>query len=329
MKNLKIYLISLMIVISFGCSKAGVKFVDVNGYKGCVEISNGNIKVVLEPNVGGRVLHYSLNGRNALYIDHEQDGWIWNGISGDAPPNKHICGGRFDIGPEKIKPSTELFWHGKWTAEITGKFSARLTSLKDSKTGLQLIRDFELAPQGSQLKVTQRIINNSSVKQKLCFWSRTFGLGNGICVVPLSNPNRFPENYLNYGPDNIIYYKPGHQEGIYFEKDCFIMNAPTERPKYVFDSDKGWIAYATTNNLLFAKKYPFCRECEYGEMASVPLSVWYNGKQMTEIEPIGPWQWIEAGDTSSYTEEWFLFNFKFPTDRKINLEKVKKLLRVD
>ena len=38
------------------------------GYPDCIELSNATTRVVLCP-VGGRVLEYSLRGKNALYLE--------------------------------------------------------------------------------------------------------------------------------------------------------------------------------------------------------------------------------------------------------------------
>jgi len=319
-----------LVILSFSAvfsSNTGSKFIATHGYENCIELSNGVCRVVLEPNCGGRVLVYEIDGKNALFIDPGQNGRIpkpeeWNSIPGMQP-----CAGRFDIGPEKLKPDTRLFFLGKWSAEITGNYSARLTSQIDVKENLQLVRDFQLDPKTSKFKVTQTIKNLGNIPRKLCYWSRTFATGGGICIVPLSNPNRFPKGYLNYGDGNIMYYMPDNEDNIKVKDSCLLVLGPIKSPKLVFDSDKGWMAYITKDNMLFVKTYNYSKLYEYGEMAAVPLSIWYKDNLVAELEPIGPWEWIAPKGESSFSEIWHLLPYKYPENKEVNIENINRMVK--
>jgi len=130
----------------------GSRLISTHGYENCIEISNAVCRVVLEPNCGGRVLVYEIEGKNALYIDPDQNGFMPTPEEWNTTPGSFPCAGRFCVGPEKTFQMPKLFWLGKWSAEITGKFSATLTSQIDEKTNLQLVRSFELDSKTSKLK---------------------------------------------------------------------------------------------------------------------------------------------------------------------------------
>ncbi|MBT4482794.1 MAG: hypothetical protein HOC71_03850, partial [Candidatus Latescibacteria bacterium] len=138
-------------------SYEGASWVDSHGYTNCVELSNGFMSVILDPNCGGRVLEYSLDGQNAIYTSPEHDGYTY------TPGDKRIdpSGGRCDIGPEMLAPGRPDLWVGRWSAEIIGPRTARLTSVKDKSSGVQLVREFRLDRDSSHLKFTQTIINIS------------------------------------------------------------------------------------------------------------------------------------------------------------------------
>lgn len=310
-------------------STEGSRFITSHGYDNCIELSNGVCRVVLEPNCGGRVLVYEIEGKNVLYIDPRQNGLMpppeeWSAIPGVDP-----CAGRFCIGPEKIFQTPKLFWLGKWNAKITGKYSGRLTSKVDEKEGLQLVRDFQLDPKTSKLKITQTIKNLGIKPKKLCFWSRTLATGGGICIVPLSNPNRFPKGYIDYANGNIMRYIPELEKNIEVVDSFLFIKGPTKLAKFVFDSDKGWMGYITRDNMLFVKTYEYKSTYEYGEMAAVPLSIWYKEDKMAELEPIGPWEWIAPKGESSFSEIWHLFPYKYPVNKEVDVininHKVKAL----
>ena len=52
--------------------------IDYFGYKDCVVLQNAQTRVVLGHQVGGRVLEYSLEGRNAILLAPDQAGWLWD-----------------------------------------------------------------------------------------------------------------------------------------------------------------------------------------------------------------------------------------------------------
>jgi hypothetical protein len=90
--------VPIVILISAACTrdcKEGTAIITQYGYNNCIELKNSDVRVVLEPNMGGRVLVYELNGKNVLYRDTLQNGVIYeHGVEIRNP-----SGGRFDIGP--------------------------------------------------------------------------------------------------------------------------------------------------------------------------------------------------------------------------------------
>lgn len=290
----------------------GTAWVSSHGYSGCVELSNKTTRIVLEPNCGGRILEYSLNGQNALYVNPKQDGWTYTpGIRGIDP-----SGGRCDIGPELTIQSHPVLWLGTWTAEITGPRTARLTSSEDDNTGVQLIRDFMLDRDSSYLRFVQTIKNVSSETKQYNHWSRTFADGGGICLVPLTSGSRFPQGYIICGPRTMLNYRDEPQpnlrtRGGYLE----IIGPPTER-QIGCDSYAGWLGYITRSNLLFVKKFPVYPERVYGEIAAYTVVIWYNQLQMCELEPIGPRETLKPGESASFIEDWWLFPYTYPGEGK-------------
>ena len=302
--------------------KLTTSFVSAYGYDSCVLLKNKTVTVVLEPNAGGRVISYSLNGVNVLYEDSTQNGWI---STAKMPRSKgHIAGGRFDIGPSRTKPNTDLFFFGKWKAIITGKSSARLISQTDSVNEIYLIRDFKLDEHSSKLTCTQTIVNKSNKPFTASFWARTFATGNGICIMPVPDKSRFPNKYIMFMNRDTINMLPV-DSNILYKNGYLIIKGPPQKPKLEMDvAQPAWIAYAATDNLLFVKKFRVFTNKYYGDVTAANISIWYNGKQMTEIEPIGPLETIKPGGSAMFTEEWFLVSFSFPQNRNIDIEQVKK-----
>ena len=294
----------------------GTRTVTERNYPNCIELSNDSVRVVLEPNLGGRVLAYELNGKNVLYVEDAQDGKIYE-------PGKYIhpSGGRSDIGPEKtIAPHPALFF-GKWETRITGEREAEMISQKDTATGVQLIRKFKLAKTGSRLEFTQIIKNTGNSTKNYCHWSRTFVKGSGISLLPVNPQSRYPKKYIMYGPGNIMNFTPENEGSIRMREGIMEIVAPPVQPKIVTDSNEGWLAYITRDNQLFIKKYPVYPGRIYGEMAASTACVFYRDI-MCEIEPIGPMETIAAGKEVSFTENWYLYSYPYPSDKITDLKSI-------
>ena len=273
--------------------------VTANGYEDCFVLENRDTRVTLCPAVGGRVMEYSFKGKQALPLRNPRDG-------------KPMVSGRFDIGPELTIPRRNILWSGKWTGNITGPLSARLTSPVDPAVGVKLVRDFVLADTGSELKCTQTIVNVAEHAVSYNHWSRTFAMGKGIVLVPLKGNSRYPSRYAMYEDSAVINVRPEDEK--IRERDGFleILAAP-RKPKLGMDSTAGWMAYLMPNDLLFVKHFPVYPERVYGEAAALTLSVWYPSDwSVVELEPIGPLEHIDPGASASFTETWQLAEWKFP-----------------
>ncbi len=298
----------------------GAEVVSYYGYDDCIRLNNDQVTVVLCPAAGGRVLEYSLDGVNVLYLPEGDEGWKWDGTSRQGPMNA----GRFDIGPEKMVRRGQVLWMGAWTGEITGDRSARMTSEFDSTSGVRLIRDFALAPSGSRLICTQTIVNESDAPVSLCHWSRTFAVGGGIAVVPRTPRGRFPNGYTMYGSKGEIFLQP-EDPNIQVTDDAVVVSAAPQFPKLGFDSNAGWLAYLAPTDQLFVKRFRTFPDRAYNEFAALTISVWYPQREMVELEPIGPAENLAPGERASFSEEWWLLPQPFPeSSKEIDVEELGK-----
>lgn len=292
----------------------GASRVESHGYAGCIQLENLVVRVILEPNCGGRVLEYSYKGTNALYVDSSQDGMVYT--PGKQFPNP--SGGRCDIGPEMTVPNHPDLWVGAWKAEIIGPRAARMTSVRDTATGVQLIREFRLDKNTSHLKFTQIIRNTSGETKSYCHWSRTFVEGGGVCLVPISPGSRFPRGFTIYRDGGLV-IRPSNHENYRIRDDFLIIDGEPPQSKFGLDSAAGWLAYVTKSNLLFVKRFPVHPERAYAEFAALTISIWYFKDVMCELEPIGPKEIIKPGGNVSFTENWWLFPYDYPADKYVDL----------
>ena len=303
--------------------------IDYSGYAGCLALENGETRVVLGHHAGGRVLEYALQGENALYLDQTHAGWTYT--PGEQPI--HITAGRCDIGPEHVIPRHPTLWMGEWTAETIGPRHAQLTSQDDRPTGVRLTRDFALSPSGTHLAFTQTQRNVSDQVTEWCHWSRTFALHGGIGVVPLTKHpmSRFPRGYVMYGPGQGIVFRP-EDPNIVREsldgEDYLIIRGVPQNPKLGFDSYAAWFAYLEPTGVAFVKRFPCFPDRVYNEVAAITSCIYYPREKFVELEPIGPRETLRPGESASYTEDWFLVPFGFPsTPEALDLGALVKAVR--
>ena len=268
------------------------------GYDDCIRLENATTRVTLAPGSGGRVLEYSLHGENAIFLPEGDEGG-------------GVYAGRFDIGPEQTVPPHPDLWSGRWTGEITGTGAARLTSVEDAATGVQLIREFELGTESSRLTCKQIMTNVSDQPNAYCYWSRTLARGGGICVIPVTEPSRFPSAYVMYEPEAAINFRPEDPNVLW--RDGFLeIVGPPRFAKLGMDSTAGWFAYLMRNDLMFVKEFSVYPDRVYNEVAGLTISIYYPDGPYCELEPIGPRESLQPGESASFTETWYLLPREFP-----------------
>ena len=294
-------------------------------YDQAIEMQRGDVRVVLCPQAGGRVLEFSLAGKQALYLDEAKEREWQPGGKGAA-----MTAGRFDYGPELVVTPHPQIWSGMWTAKILGSFEVELTSPREEAAGMQVRRTFRLvdsADGGSRLQCEQTLTNIGSTNREVCHWGRSFSPGGGICLIPLGDrPSRFPSKYAMYEDSAII--NVHNKDDLIRERDGFLeILAPPRKPKLGFDSYAGRLAYVMPSDLLLVKRFAADPNRVYNEAAGLTLSVWYPEGPRIELEPIGPREVLAPGAQATFTEEWELFSFSFPdASEAVDLAAIRKLL---
>jgi hypothetical protein len=303
---------------------SGVAMVDVADYKDCFELKNETMRVVLCHQRGGRVLVYERDGANVLYLKDES-GWDPN-ANGIA---RQLSAGRFDVGPEQLQVRGDDLWLGQWEAKATGDREVKMSSIVDSKSGLQVVRKFTLHETTSRLTITQTVTNEGDELVRQCFWSRTLAVHGGVTVVPCdSNRSLMPNLYCMAPNGKTLNFRPD-DPAIRRIDDYLVIDGPPEHAKLGMDSVKGWVAYQTRSDQLFVKRYPVLDIGQYGELAGYNLSIWYPKESFMpacEVEPIGPMKTLRPRESDSFTVDWWLLPREFPADCKVNPKAVEELV---
>lgn len=325
-------LLALILLLS-GCaltsipeSYEGVRQFSHFGYDDAIELSNGSTKVILAPAMGGKVLSYSLNGKESLVIDESEQGWTYEATGHRHPFNG---GGRFDIGNPKFLPDRINISLGRWAGEIIGDRQARLTSMVDPSTGLQLTRTFTLAPDSSKLHINMTMTNVLKEEVITYFWTRTFAKGGGIFVMPLTDNQLYPSGYVMFNPPKQqIEFRP-QDPNIEMKGELFVLYDEAKFNKFGMETYSDWCAYLMKHDLLMLRQFPTYKEGAYTDILGGNFSLYYNnnyhGRSVAEIEPISPRAILKKGESTHFKEIWQLEPFTFPAERRgLDLEKIKQ-----
>jgi hypothetical protein len=291
-----------------------VQQIDFHGWSGAYEITNGEARVVVVPQIG-RIMHYGLaDGDNVLWNKPELLGKV---LPADGPPigeNGNLEWQNF--GGDKVwaneQSDFEAINDHSWPPDhwfdgspqqidlIEG--GVRITSPVSPANGARVLRDIELSATGSRLRITQHLekvqvaLHADLEPLQYTIWNVTQIRPPQLALLPLnphsSQQQRFrlwegtsPESFVTDG--DIGYFTPH----------------PTDSQKAGVDSDR-WLA-AIVDDVVIAEFYRRDATQRYpddGMSAEVYTSTHY-----TELELLSPLSPLQVGESLSFTIEWELF----------------------
>lgn len=300
-------------VLSSGCSMAAPvesRTFTYRGWGGSIELTAGDHRLIVVPELGGRILHYSFEGGDILFENKGNDGKRYSRIKNWFPAG----GYQLDIGPELGNPPghNEL-WLGEEKVSQAGPGRLRLTSPDSPGAGVRLEKDIMLRPDGV-LEVNQRMTNVSGKAVSYCLWDRTLTKSGGILVARVNPKSRYRAGWSLFDGKRKQYLgdSPSLPNADVID-GMLVVSSPPEKGwvKIGLDSDGGWVAYVW-KGLLFVKTFPYSAKGPYTDGGN-SLEVFMN-KDVTELEPLSPEVKLAPGESYEFPETWILT----PLDREVS-----------
>ncbi|MFN7139430.1 MAG: hypothetical protein ACK4UN_08835, partial [Limisphaerales bacterium] len=144
-----------------------------------------DVQAVMVPNFGGRIVHYSLGGRNIL-LDTPQTG---------EQGNFHLGGHQADVGPEvRELPLHPTLSSGK-TSWQHKPYTLRVLGDPDPALGVSMDKDILMDRDTGDLALTQRMRNTGKTNVSFCVWSRTSVKPGGFALLPLNKKSQFKNGW--------------------------------------------------------------------------------------------------------------------------------------
>jgi len=312
-------------------------------YKGwnAYRLTNGLVTLHVAPDIGGRAIQLQLGDQEYFFVNEDLAGKVL------PPEQNNPKAGWANYGGDKVWPGPEgwmsdeewpsvpyyILDGSKWDAEVvannSGEVSVRVTSPKDPRTGVQLIRTYHVYAGTTRIKVDQAMRNISRRQIRWGLWhlvqhdaadarDRSKPNPELYMYVPLNPESRYPKGYYNmFGDANHPSYE-------------LVDNGRMLRIRYLYrvgkigaDSSAGW--YAVVNgqkNICLVENFKFFPGEQYPDGASVES--WNDGpgtisrgpfdqvltddpKQTPyffESEVLSPYATLEPGEEYSFPVYW-------------------------
>jgi hypothetical protein len=232
---------------------------------------------VLDPSDGGRVVEFSLAGKNVLRARSESDSYgssFWTSPQADwgwPPP--------FELDA------------GVWASRVEGS-ELVLESATVAKLGLRVTQRVSVDRARSAVTFRYTILELGTLPRKVAPWQNTRVAPLGLTLYPSGGPLS-PESTLSLDTSGEI---------------TFLRHDParfTTGVKSFSDGKEGWLAHVD-GDLCLIKVFPdVSPEQQAPKEAEIELFVDGAGK-FVEVEQQGPYVELQPGQSSEWVVTWFL-----------------------
>jgi hypothetical protein len=304
-------------------------------------LTNGLISLFVAPDLGGRAIQLQLGDQEYFFVNADLAGKVL-----PAEQNS-VKAGWANYGGDKVWPSPEGWmseseWPSvpyyvldgsKFDSEVTSndasEVAVRVTSPKDSRSGVQFLRTFHVYAGVTRIKVEQVMRNISRRRIRWGIWHLIQHDGADVrdpskpnpelyMYLPLNPHSMFPQGYCKlYGDARHPSYHVLH--GGHMLRIHYLYRVG----KIAADSNRGW--YAVVNgqkNTGLVETFKYFTEAEYPDDASI--EAWNNGpgtisrgpfdqtlegdpKQtpyLLESEVLSPYAQLDPGEEYSFPVHW-------------------------
>jgi hypothetical protein len=266
----------------------------------CIELSNGDVRIVIPTEFGPRILFYGL--------DEGENAFGWHGEAAVETPLgtwKPYGGHRLWAAPENMPlsyaPDNTPVKH-----YVNGELSVTVTGDVQAVSRLQKSITVTLADTGTSVNVDHSIRNCGESSVEISAWALSIMRAGGEAIVP-------NEPFAGYSSENLL---PVRSMALWsytdftdprwrFEKDAVRLRCDEQygtQQKFGVLNKQGWAGHQM-EDLMFIKRFDFI-DGTYPDMNS--NTEIYTAGGFIEVETLSPLRWVEPGDLIQHQERWEL-----------------------
>lgn len=287
----------------------GVSTTNYVAWRGALAIESlsAETRLILVPEVGGRIMRFELMGQSPFWENPETFGYV------SADTRKFAYGGyQMDFGTPTDASLPDSLRNGPWQVLWQRDYNVGLRCEADPATGLQLEKEILLDPEKSEAGVVQRMRNTSAREVSAWLRSRTLCKAGGFVLLPLNESSRFPAtwNQLRKQDDRFIYdsYKPSLPQ-VETKKHLLVAQTTGAANRIGADATAEWVAYAEDTTLL-VQYFPYHYSNRYPSPGNTVEIAW--NERVTEIEIFGPVTKLAPGAEAVQPAKWVLIDLGEP-----------------
>lgn len=316
--------------------------VEISDYRGWPsrKLANGVVELQIVPEIGGRVMQYTLGDKNFLWVNPQ--------LAGKAPPPTGVGPDNawLNYGGDKLWPAPQGWdnveqWPGPPDAILDGGLyklevlsgdgagdAVRLTSGDDKRSGIRFSRVIRLHRGSSHVSFEATMKNIDTQPRRWGLWAHTqldgSKKGGGYnaamsAYCPLNPKSHFTNGYaVIFGDENNPSFQCDAKRGLMRVQYQYKVG------KIGLDSSAGWVATVDgSNGRVFVQRFVFEPGKEYPEGSSVEF--WLNGvgrfrawgkdnvmpddpeknPYVFESELLSPFARLQPGESVSWKYDWY------------------------
>lgn len=303
----------LLAAASAASAQVKVRTIDYEGWSDCYELTNPLARLVIVPQIGGRIMEYSIGGKNVMWLNEGELGKT----SGDDIGKKWRNYGGYKAwnAPESKwqEPYIDYFYDSMpaKVEVLTNGSGVRVTTSPLLHRGLQFVRDIILSDNTSRVRLVERMKNVSDVEIEWSIWDVTQVKVPCWIVFPINPDSVFGRGW------HVLHPKGGEIKQVRVFNDIGIMRYDNRVENWETDARGGWMAYLN-NDLAYTKRWAV-------RLVGVTYpdggcdSAFYSCKTdyaggYSEMEVLGPLVKLKPGEETELVEDWFLSELEESAD---------------
>ncbi len=268
-------------------------------YGECVNISNGQVVLLVPLEFGPRIMQFSLaGGRNVFCEDDTMKMPVgdkeWKLRGG------HRLWHSPEVFPRTYEPDSPVRLRKL-------KNGIRITAEPDPMTQITKEMDIFVRPDTSNVDVTHRIFNMGVWPIKLGVWALSAMDVGGVEIVPLPDRKKHESDlFTAYCNLSLWSYTKMNDKRFSIGEKYMMLRQASEVEgnfKIGISNEQGWAAYINKGDL-FVKRFDVCPGAEYTDRG-VNYET-YTNKIMLEMESLSPYLQVSPGCSVEHAESWSL-----------------------
>ncbi len=297
------FIVAALIFCAAGVAlgQVNVRKIDYEGWSGCYEISNPLVRLVVVPQIGGRVMEYSLNGEDAFWQNYtelgkttgDDVGKTWRNYGGykawNAPQSEWS-----DYFYDSLPAGVEALPDGR---------GVRITTAPVKHLGYQFIRDIVLSDSTTRVRLVERMRNISDKEIEWGVWGVAQVKVPCWIIFPLNPKSAFANGW------NVLYPVGGAIEQVQVVNGLGILKYDNKVENFATDAKAGWMVYFK-DQLAFVKRWASRIVGSTYPDGGCDAAFYTCGTNMAggyaEMEVMGPIVKLKPGEENELVQDWFL-----------------------